>query len=559
MVKKKSTRFKVRKRDGRLQYFSKAKLIKALQQSFHAARAGNGYLSKQVAKEVEERLKREYKKAIPSSEDILRLVHEVLIEKGYVDVANAYILFFQSTEKRERMKDFFGVRDDLHLGMNAMWLLVDRYLQKTSNGKNMETPRELLSRVAKAVATKEKQYGTSSREIAQIQEWFYDIMANKAFFPNPSLFLCAGLSKTQISNQLIPEQSKAFKKMGVCVVQVSKKRTYKKNCSITTQDSFMNAAKEIRDSEGGRIIFVDEGQQKKSIQAIEKQDVLRTDEINYGSINLAAFLKGVPTKGSVDWGLLRQVVQGAVRFLDNVIDVHQYSSTKQKKHAKEKREIGLGVMGFAELLVHVGVAYDSPAALEEAQRVMQYIRKEALRTSEQLAIKRGEYVLGKGEKQRKKKFRNQSVITLISSQELSLLADCSRGIDPFSTIGSYEKGISGADLLQSSRLFEKTARHFGFWNSHLLHQIVKTGSVQGLSEIPKRLQKLFKTAVEISPKKQIALQAAFEKCADGIVEQRIVVPQSYSEKEIQKLLFLAWGSKCKSIVIDFMSAKTKKR
>jgi ribonucleotide reductase alpha subunit len=594
MVKKKTNQFVVRKRDGRLQLFNKAKLTKALQQSFHAARAGNGYLSKQIASLTEERLKSEYQKVIPGSEDILRIVHEALMEKGFVDVANAYILFFQSTAKREYIKEFFGVRDDLHLGMSAMSLLVDRYLLRNEKGEVIETPSMLFRRVARVVAAIDKRHGKTKREIDQTEEWFYDIMANKAFLPNTSLFLRAGLSKKQQTNRVCLKKEKvsvnlsAFaeqvvSKDGCCnelqticiadsfMKSVKEKKTIRLQDSVTgktkrtesTKTLFDQLAKCLKASDRSSLLFIQAAKRKNPI-CLPEQGVPNTlkkqgqcvyfDEMNYGSINLAAFLKGIPTKGSVDWGLLRQVVQGAVRFLDNAIDVQCYATTQEKKFAKEYRSIGLGVVGFAELLVHIGVAYDSASAIREAERVMRFISKEAKRSSEQLALKRGvykKYPLGKGKKM---KMRNASLTAIHSSKEIALLTNVTPGIGSFHDVSAFRESLSGAELLKFSAAFEKTARHFGFWDSHLLHQIAHTGSVQGVDKISKRIQKLFKTSVEISPRKQIALQATFDKCVDGIVEQRIIVPESFSEKEIQKLIILAWESRCKTLRICFVDS-----
>jgi ribonucleoside-diphosphate reductase alpha chain len=657
----------LRKRDGRLQAFNKAKLVKAVQQSFHVARTGNGYASRQIVNRVEDRLKQTYKNIIPSTEDVLHLVHEELMEKGFIDVANAYILYFQSTSKRERIKEFFGVRDDLRLGMNAMWLLADRYLQRNNKGAIVETPSQLLRRVARAIARVDKRYGKTAKDLAHTQEWFYDIMANKAFLPNTPTLMNAGLPKGQLAAcfvlplkdsvseifstmktmaeiqktsggtgfdfseirskgslvestgarasgpisfiQLFNDASEVMKQggkrsganMGVLRVDhpdierfiASKKEEEvlkNFNLSVGVTDQFLCAVNarmqySIVDPQTKKVVgkkdakavfdqivthawkngdpgllFLDQINRKNPTKHLGKiaatnpcgeQPLHPNEACTLGSINLAAFLKGVPTKGEIDWGLLRQVVQGAVHFLDNTLDASAYPNKKIKEATLGNRRIGLGIMGFAEALAHIGVSYDSAQAIVEAERVMKFIKQEAERASLQLARERGVFPNYKGSmhEKKKKRLRNATLTTIAPTGSISLLAQCSSGIEPLFAVSFVRKSASGIGLMEASALFERTARHFGFWDSHLLDQIAKTGSVQGNKKVPKRIQQLFKTALEIPVSQHVAIQAAFQKHTDSAVSKTINLPKNARKKDVAAAYLQAWESKCKGVTV----------
>src|SRR3989339_332325 len=191
--------FYVRKRDGRLQHWQRTKLIKTLKSAFIDVYRKNGYLEQYLAKEMEKRLKSRFKKIIPSTEDVMKVAEEVLIDQGHIDVANAYLLRQQDPRKLKRLKAYFGIPDELHFGMNAMWLLQQRYLLRDKTGEIKETPTQLFERVAKAIALSEKKYKGTQQEVDHWQGWYFQMMSNRAFFPNTPVLMNAGTSHAQLA------------------------------------------------------------------------------------------------------------------------------------------------------------------------------------------------------------------------------------------------------------------------------------------------------------------------------------------------------------------------
>ncbi len=272
------------------------------------------------------------------------------------------------------------------------------------------------------------------------------------------------------------------------------------------------------------------------------------DSCNLGSINLTTV---VDDAGRANWEKLRDLVQLGVHFLDNVIDANHYALPAIERKTKANRKIGLGVMGFAEYLLKRGVAYDSAAALREGEKVMAFIQKEARKASEELGRRRGNFPAFKGSRlERKTKHaRNATVTTVAPTGTISIIAGCSSGIEPLFAVAFERNVLEGTRLLEVNALFEQIAVRRGFYSEELMKKIAAHGSVQGLSEVPKDVQKLFKTALEIPVEQHVKMQAAFQKNVENAVSKTVNLPENAKPSDVRKAYLLAWKLKCKGITI----------
>ncbi|MFA5366186.1 MAG: adenosylcobalamin-dependent ribonucleoside-diphosphate reductase, partial [Candidatus Bathyarchaeia archaeon] len=226
-----------------------------------------------------------------------------------------------------------------------------------------------------------------------------------------------------------------------------------------------------------------------------EQPLLPYESCNLGSINLAKMTKG----NNVDWEKLGYVVGVAVHFLDNVIDVNKYPIPEIGELTRANRKIGLGVMGFADMLIMLGVPYDSEQGLELAEKVMKYIHETAMQKSVEIAQKRGAFPNFKGsilEKLGYKAIRNSTVTTIAPTGTLSIIAGCSSGIEPIFAVAFVRNVMEGTQLLEVQPTFETVARERGFYSKDLMMQVAKTGSIQGLTGVPKDIRRAFVTSLD---------------------------------------------------------------
>ncbi|MHA2426367.1 MAG: ribonucleoside-diphosphate reductase, partial [Candidatus Thorarchaeota archaeon] len=236
-----------------------------------------------------------------------------------------------------------------------------------------------------------------------------------------------------------------------------------------------------------------------------------------GSINLSK----MTIKGEINWSRLEEVVRLAVRFLDNIIDLNVYPVKEIEYRTITNRKIGLGIMGFADLLIKLGIPYDSVKGLEKAEEVMAFIRKKAERASADLARIRGNFENFALLKKRNKWKRNASLITIAPTGSISLIAQTSSGIEPLFAIAHSRMLAEGIHLSEVSPLFEKVAVDRGFWNDDIEHEVARTGSVQHIDGVPDDVKQVFKAAQEINPEWHLRMQAAFQKHTDNAVSKCI--------------------------------------
>jgi len=248
------------------------------------------------------------------------------------------------------------------------------------------------------------------------------------------------------------------------------------------------------------------------------------------------------------------VVHKAVHFLDNVIDVNRYPILEIEEITRRNRKIGLGVMGFADMLLELGVPYNSKPALKIAEAVMRFIEDEAVKASVELAEGRGSFPNFKGsmwEKKGLKLIRNATVTTIAPTGTISEIAGCSNGIEPLFAI-VYTRNVSeslGENLTVINPLFEKIAIQEGFYTEELMKKISKSVSIQHIEEIPEQIRRIFVTAHDITPEWHIRMQATFQKYTDNAVSKTVNFPHHASMNDIEQAYLLAYKLGCKGVTV----------
>jgi ribonucleoside-diphosphate reductase alpha chain len=277
-----------------------------------------------------------------------------------------------------------------------------------------------------------------------------------------------------------------------------------------------------------------------------EQPLLPYESCNLGSINLARIV----SDGAVDFQKLKRVVWNAVRFLDNVIDVNKYPVKKIEEMTLANRKIGLGVMGWADMLIQLGIPYNSDNAIKCADEVMGFIQKEGMLASSMLAEERGVFPNFEGSiYDGETPLRNATVTTIAPTGTLSILAGCSSGIEPLFAVSYVKNVLEGTKLIEVNPYFEKVAKERGFWSRELMEKIADTGSIHDMDEIPEDVKALFVTAHDISPLEHIAMQAAFQKYVDNAVSKTVNFSQDANTKDVEDAYLFAYQLGCKGVTV----------
>ncbi|MGC9517022.1 MAG: adenosylcobalamin-dependent ribonucleoside-diphosphate reductase [Methanomicrobiales archaeon] len=305
------------------------------------------------------------------------------------------------------------------------------------------------------------------------------------------------------------------------------------------------------------LIFIDEINRRNTLPKIGRinatnpcgeQPLLDYESCNLGSINLTKMLKD----GKIDWNKLENTINTAVHFLDNVIDSNNYPTSKIRDNTLKNRKIGLGVMGFADLLLMMGIPYDSKQALNLAEKIMSFISQSAINESNRLGIIRGSFPNFSGSLWDKKGYyamRNATTTTIAPTGTISILANVTSGIEPLFAITFVRKVMNDTKLMEINPVFKEIAKKEGFYNENILRKIAVTGSIQNLTEIPEKYKKIFKTAYDIHPKWHVKMQASFQKYVDNAVSKTVNLPKDISTKDVRDIFLLAYKLKCKGITV----------
>ncbi len=551
----------------------------------------------------------------------------------------------------------------MELNDTAKVVLEKRYLLKNENGEPVETPDEMLWRVANAIAEAELNYGGDAEEWARK---FYEIMNNQEFMPNSPTLMNAGTPLGQLSacfvipvedsidgifkalwdmarvqksgggtgfsfSRIRPKGDIVKSTMGVASGPVSFMKIFDSateqikqggkrrganmgvlnvhhpdieefitakweegvlrnfNISVAVTDRFMSAllndeeyelinprtgevmkkipARKIfnlivegawRNGEPG-MIFIDEinrANPTPHVGMIEatnpcgEQPLLPYESCNLGSINLSRFVD--ERKMDFNWERLREVVWIATRFLDNVIDVNSYPIPEIEEMSKKNRKIGLGVMGWADALFKLGIAYDSLEAVELAEKVMKFIQEESHKASQSLGEERGVFPNWEGSiwYENGIKMRNATTTTIAPTGTISIIAGCSSGIEPVFALAYRRANIlDGDEFFEVNPIFERTLKALDLYTDEILNRVVEEGSIQAIDEIPEEIRRIFKCALDIAPEWHVRMQAAFQKYTDNAVSKTINLPNHATKADVEKAYLLAYELGCKGITV----------
>ncbi|OFV68221.1 MAG: ribonucleotide-diphosphate reductase subunit alpha [Candidatus Syntrophoarchaeum caldarius] len=312
--------------------------------------------------------------------------------------------------------------------------------------------------------------------------------------------------------------------------------------------------------EGGEpgILFIDEinrnnpTPQLGMIEATNpcaEQPLLPYESCNLGSINLARMMTN---DGEIDWDRLASTVRTAVHFLDNVIDVNRYPLPQIEAITRANRKIGLGVMGFAELLFRLRIPYNSEEGVEVAERVMSFISREARKKSQNIAESRGSFKNFEGSLWDLKGYtamRNATLTTIAPTGSISIIAGTTSGIEPLFAISFVHNVIDGTRLVEINSVFEEVARRRGFYSHELMQKILRTGSISEIAEIPDDVKDVFQIAMDISPDWHVKMQAAFQRYVDNGVSKTVNLPPDATIESVREVFLLAFRLKCKGITV----------
>ncbi|MEA2015803.1 MAG: ribonucleotide reductase N-terminal alpha domain-containing protein [Actinomycetota bacterium] len=283
-----------------------------------------------------------------------------------------------------------------------------------------------------------------------------------------------------------------------------------------------------------------------------EQPLLPYEACNLGSINLANMAKEEEGIKQVDYDRLKRIVHISVRFLDDVIDMSRYPLEKIEQMSRGNRKIGLGVMGYADLLIVLGIPYDSEEALELAQKIMSFIQDESKNASKELAKEKGVFPNFKGsvyDSPDGYEIRNVTTTTIAPTGTLSIIADCSSGVEPLFAISFVKNVMDNDKLVELNKYFKKIAIDEEFFSEDLMEKISEKGSLKDIEEVPKEYKRIFVTAHEISPKWHVRTQATFQKYVDNAVSKTVNFSSDATVQDVDASYMLAYRLGCKGITI----------
>ncbi|MDP2905709.1 MAG: vitamin B12-dependent ribonucleotide reductase [Candidatus Omnitrophota bacterium] len=340
-------------------------------------------------------------------------------------------------------------------------------------------------------------------------------------------------------------------------------RTRKTVKRLNTKDVFDLIVKQAHKNGEPGVIFIDRMNQfnptpqlgqYESTNPCGEQILLPYESCDLGSINLAVMFKRSGQRYEIDWERLGSVTRLAVHFLDNLIDVNKFPMSQIEEATRRTRKIGLGVMGWATLLIKLGIAYNSEEAVGLAEKVMSFILDEAEKKSLELGRDKGVFPAFSGSiydaKDKPQRMRNATLTTIAPTGTISIIAGpCSSGIEPLFAVSYYRNVMDNDKLVEVDPLFEEIAKERGFYSRELMEKIADSSSLQDINGIPADVKKIFVTAHDITPEWHVRMQAAFQKYVHNATSKTINFPNHAGLEDVRKAYLLAYQLGCKGITI----------
>ena len=284
-----------------------------------------------------------------------------------------------------------------------------------------------------------------------------------------------------------------------------------------------------------------------------EQPLLPNESCNLGSIDVAKFIKDSDGTVEIDWKKLSKTIRLTTRFLDNVIDANKYAIPEIEEMNLGTRKLGLGVMGFADLLVKLGVAYDSDEGVEIGRKIMAFFKEESDNESRDLAIERGPFPKWTGsemEKRGEEPLRNACRLTVAPTGTISMIAGASSGIEPIFSLAYRKHNIlEGETLFYVDKNFENICRYENIYSEELMEYLSDGGSLLDRDDVPESVKNLFHTAADISPTSHVLMQSAFQESTDAGISKTINFPNEATIEDVENAYMLAWETKCKGITV----------
>ena len=287
-----------------------------------------------------------------------------------------------------------------------------------------------------------------------------------------------------------------------------------------------------------------------------EQPLLPYESCNLGSINLSNMLKEKPGNGTaggveIDWDKLGLTTARAVHFLDNVIEMNKYPIPKIDEVTKSNRKIGLGVMGFADLLIKLGIPYNSDEALGVGKEIMSYTQEKGREESARLAEARGVFPNYKGSiyEDMGLKLRNATITTIAPTGTISIIAGCSSGVEPLFALAFTRTVMDGTELVEVNPLFKEAAELGGFDDEETMNKVIESGGVHGIEGLPDDVKRAFVTSHDIDPESHIRMQAAFQESTDNAVSKTVNFPNSATVEDVAEAYLLSYRTGCKGVTV----------
>jgi ribonucleoside-diphosphate reductase alpha chain len=292
--------------------------------------------------------------------------------------------------------------------------------------------------------------------------------------------------------------------------------------------------------------------QIESTNPCGEQPLLPYEACNLGSINLVQMIKDDAEGPDIDWEKLKRTVRLAARFLDDVIEMNHYPLPQIEQVSRGNRKIGLGVMGFAHFLIRMGKSYDSEEGVQLGEEVMRFIQEQGHEASQELAELRGpfpNFTESRYDQEGKSPLRNATVTTIAPTGTLSIIANCSSGIEPLFALSYTRRALDDVEFFEIDPLFVRLSKEMGFWRQEMVDTIQQTGFLSAENAIPPHVRALFVTAFEIPPGRHVQMQTAFQRHTDNAVSKTINFPPDASMADVREAFLLAYRMGCKGVTM----------